>query len=122
MHDPHKPPHHAGKDLTCLVAVADHAGFGIEEHNDVDIGRIIELARAMLAHAKHDQAGTLARIFRIRQGKLARLMPAAQQMIKGCTQGCVGKIAQRRSCVSCVDQPGQIMQRERQGNPPFGPA
>jgi hypothetical protein len=122
LHDAHQPAHHAGEYLAHLIPVPGDAGIGIEEDDDVDVGGIVQLTRAMLAHAKHDQAGFLARVFGIRQGQLARFVAAAQQVIESRSQCRIGKVTERCGGVARIDQPRQIMQRQCQRHPPLGPA
>ena len=56
-------------------------GFGIEEDDEVDVARIIELARAMLAHGENDIAAVVAGAIRIGKRHAAEPCRIAQQPI-----------------------------------------
>ena len=51
---------------------AESRRIGIEEHDQIDVARIVEFARAMLAERQHDQARNRARDRRVRSSEGAR--------------------------------------------------
>ncbi len=53
------PPRNAHRRLAGIVALAFRQGLGVEQQEQVDVGRIIELAAAELAHGDHGKAGRL---------------------------------------------------------------
>ena len=95
LQDAHQPPRQPRTNSSVAVErIEDRRRVGIEEHDQVDVGREIELVRAELAHAEHDPAGALAGIVGIGQLELALRMGIAQQEIDGRADAGVGKIAQ----------------------------
>ena len=50
------PPADAHRRLAGIVALALRQGLGVEQQEQVDVGRIIELAAAELAHGDHGKA------------------------------------------------------------------
>ena len=62
-----QPARQAHEQVGGLHRVDDGRRFGIEEHDQIDVGRKVELARAELAHAKDHPAGTDAGVVRIRR-------------------------------------------------------
>ncbi len=67
LQDAHQPPRQPRKRIDTFIGIADSRLGFINENNQIYIGRIVELARAELAHAKNDPATILFRIAAIRQ-------------------------------------------------------
>ena len=80
VHDRDQVAGEAGEDLLQPVAARVGRGLLVEEDDDVDVARIVELARAELAHAEDDETRALLWRVGVRQGKLAAIVQVPQQV------------------------------------------
>jgi hypothetical protein len=94
LHDPHEAASKSGKEIGGFQSIHDCRHFGIEEDDDVDVGRVVELARAELAHAENDKAGAPRRLLRIGKRQLPAPMAIVEKKIHCGAQGRFREIAQ----------------------------
>ena len=120
LEDAHQAAHHPAVDFRPVDRVDKDAAFGIEEDDDVDVGGIVELVTAELAHADDDQAGSLARSLHILEDDLAALVAAQQQVIDGRGHRRVGKPAEVECGVAGGEDAAEIGQCHDKGKAALG--
>ena len=69
-------------------------GLRLVEDDEIDIGGIVQLEGAELAHAENDDTGSFARSLRIDDLELAAVMGAEQQMVDRRRDGGTGELAE----------------------------
>ncbi len=99
--------------------------FGIEKNGQIDVGGIIEFARAVLAECEHEHTQSIDRIVRILRGNLAIGDGVAKDEIEPTGDTGIGEFRQRRD--HFVDTPdaaeiAECNQERRLGAQPAQPA
>ena len=110
----HQPLGQAHEQDLRLDALAHPHQLAVEEHDQVDVAGIVELARAELAHAEHDPAGALVRRRRIVRHDLAGLGRLAQDEAHGGADRGIGEIGQRARHRDHVPDAAEIGERGQQ--------
>ena len=107
---------HAERHRTFAAAVAQ--ALAVEEDDEVDVAREIQLAGAQLAHAEHEHAATP----RVHGLDLAAAHPFAQQVIERLLHRAVGEGGQGRGDPLQRPEPVEVAQADQQRLPPSGAA
>ena len=98
-----------------FLALGEFRHLGIEEDDEVDIARIVELARTELAHAEDDPAGVPGRVLGVRQRDLSRALGLGEHETRRRAGRCIGEGGQRRGHFHHVPHPAEIGERRQQG-------
>jgi hypothetical protein len=92
----------------------------VEDRDQVDVGGIVELARAVLAHGEDDIAAVGERYPGKLRDQLAALRQGAQQVRQRGREGGVGEVAQALSHVFERPVSGQVGKRYGKGHLALG--
>ena len=99
-----------------LAAAIGHA-LGLEQHDQVDVARVVELEGAELAHAEdHDAAGAERLVRRVGRD-LATLGRLAQRELERARDGEIGEAGERRGDLLERPQAGDVGERGEQREP-----
>ena len=93
FHEPLREPHIERRGLN---ASRQRGHAGVVEDDQIDVARIIELARTHLAHREHDIAAALFGPFRINRMIAPALRGIGQEKAHRRTERSVGEFSQRR--------------------------
>ena len=108
--------HRAGhRRLAAAVAEA----LGVEQDDEVDVARIVELAAAELAHAEHDQARFGGRPVGSAAVDLAARRRVAQGQLERPLDREIGEPAERRGHALERPEAGEVGQRHQERDPPL---
>ncbi len=86
----------------------------VEQHDQVDIRGVVELARAQLAHGQHHVAAGPLRRLRIGEFQLAALGRGAQQVAQRHGERAIGEVRERGGDPLERPMPGQVGQPDQQ--------
>ena len=103
----------------CLLRVAGIAGF-VEQANQVDVGGIVQLARAHLAHRKDHHATGGRGIVGAGTGQSAAADFSGNEVLQAEVHRTVRKVSQRTGHLLQRPDATQIAQRRQQRQPSFG--
>ena len=115
LHHAHEAPRDAREGVRRLQPVCRDTGGRIVEDDDVDIGGIVELTGAELAHAEDDHSGAGRGIGRIGQPELAGEVRGVKQVVDGGRQAGLGQRAQPPRRLGRRLQARQVGERQEQG-------
>ena len=114
---------HAHEQLRRLRSFRNRGRRGVVEHDKIDVARIIELARAVLAERQHDHAGARLRIGRLRvERQSVRKRVLAQKEGERGADGGVGEAGQRLGRRDEVPYAADIGKRDQKRRFTLGPA
>ena len=99
------------------VLAAWTKAFGIEQDDQVDIAGVVELERAELAHAEHDQAGGRPGIIRVLQQQIAFFAELAKRKAEGVADRGVGKTAERFGYFGEWPDPADVGEGDQERHP-----
>ena len=94
----------------------------IEQDDQIDVAGVVELERAELAHAEHDQTRFVLRPVLLSEFDLAALRRLAQDQVHGLLGREIGKAAQHLRRPLERPQAGDVRQRRQQGHAALGAA
>ena len=106
-------------ELRRLARIGQHALLEIEEGDDVDVGRVVELAPAMLAEREDREP---ARSRQCVAGEPCRPGGQPHQHLEPGIERRIGEIGQRRRRLRRGPAPGDLGHRGQQCDPPLGDA
>ena len=86
---------HAHEQRAPARVPAERRLRAVEEHDEIDVARIVELARAVLAEREHDDAAAALRIGRLDRARAARRARAGAEGSERRADGGVGEAGQR---------------------------
>jgi hypothetical protein len=111
------------EQLPGFDAWRNRAGARIEQHDEVDVARIVQFARAMLAERQHDKPAAALRIGRLRiDEEPGRRGVLAQQETQSAGDGAVGKAGQSLRHLDEIPHAADIGQRDQQRRLALGEA
>ncbi len=91
-----RPLGEAGEERRRLQALLEGGGLGIEEDDQVDVARIVQLAPAELAEAQHHETGAGLRILTVGREEAAGGGGLEQHRVEGRADGGVREVGERR--------------------------
>ena len=94
----------------------------VEEHDEVDIAGIVELARAELAHAEHDEAAVALRLVRMGEFDFPGGGGCCEKMPHRAAERRLGDGAQGARDTFQRPQPGDVGDGDQQRRPPLSDA
>ena len=98
------------------------AGF-VEQHDEVDVGGVVELARAHLAHREHEHAGAVGGVLGVQPGSLPRAISCGERGgAAPSLHGAVGERGQRAGHRVEVPGPAEVGERDQQRRAALGDA
>ena len=98
-----------------LVPVRQRRRAGIEEHDEIDIAGIVELAGAVLAEGEHDEAAARSRIVRIGERDFPRCGCLGEEQVDGARDAGVREGGQGARDLVHAPRAADIGERHRQG-------
>ncbi len=122
VHEAHEVAGEPREKLMRALPPAIAHALGIEQHDQVDVAGIVELARAQLAHAEHDEPALALGILHVRDLELSAMMGGAQQEAQRRAQAQVRKLGQGRG--DALERPParDVRERHQERRPSFGGA
>jgi hypothetical protein len=98
-----------------LGSLRNRCRRGVEKDNEVDVARIIEFARAMLAERQHDEAGAVLQIGSVWvERQKSRACVLAQQKSQRRADRGVGETGQRLSCCDNVPNAANVRKSDQE--------
>ena len=97
-----------------LDAVHQRRRVGIEQHDEVDVARVVELARAHLAHGEHHIAGADLRTLGIGRREMTGLLGPGQKMADRKGNGGVGERGERLGDAHHAPHPADVGERDEE--------
>ena len=94
LEDAHKPPGQSGEEIDGFERVGDRRRVRIDEHDQVDVGRKIQLVSTELAHPKHDPAGAFCRRSQVWQADFAAAVRVLQQKADRCANARIRQVGE----------------------------
>ncbi len=104
----------AHKERLRLDVARQVRGLAIEEHDEVDVAGIVQLARAHLAHRQHEQAATLLGVLGVFGREPAADGLLAQQIAQRCLHRGKRDVGQRRRHLHHRPDPADVAERGHQ--------
>ncbi len=120
LQDLHQPAGQTHEPVLKGVGLVGNDLLVVVQNDNVDIARIVELARAKLAHGDDRQPGITTRIIGIRQFDRSGIAEFGEQMPNGEIKRQVGEVAKRGGHPFERPKAGDIGKRYRQRRAPLG--
>ncbi len=122
LENAHQILRNANTEVFDILAAVVGNHVWIVNHDQIDVGGIVEFARAQFAHAQNGEAAARLRRIRVGQDQVAARMRLAQQEAQRGIDRRVGKRGQGLGDLVQVPQAGHVRQRRPQRHPPARPA
>ncbi len=94
LHQPNELLHHARIDFRAFARIDQHRLLRIEEGDDVDIGRIVELAPAVFSEGEERQTGVSGACFFARKQQLTLVEGLSHEEIERSLKGGIGEVGE----------------------------
>ena len=111
-HDPHDPLRQFDEEIDVLRRLGESRARTVEEHDEIDVGGVVQLEGAALAHAEKNPPGAAFRIALIGEFDLAGERGGAQREANGGGKRGVGDPRQRPRRLRHVPDFGKIGERD----------